>query len=318
MKAAVYKNYGPPSTIKIKEVETPTPKDTEILVRVHSSTVNRTDCGMRRAKPFVVRFFTGLLRPRQPISGTDFAGKIEAVGKKVTAFKVGDRLFGFDDQGLGSHAEYLVISEHDAIAKIPKKIAYKQAAASLEGAHYAINFVNKVKLKKGQRVLVNGATGAIGSAAVQLLKYRGCHVTAVCESKYTKIIQALGADEVINYDKEDFTKRNHTFHFVFDSVGKSTFGKCKKLLEKGGIYISSELGPRGENMYLPLLTYFSKKRVIFPIPVDRKKSVHLVRELLETGKFTPLIDREYPLDEIIRAFLFVETGQKIGNVVLKM
>ncbi|PHQ59840.1 MAG: NAD(P)-dependent alcohol dehydrogenase, partial [Maribacter sp.] len=171
MKAAIYEKYGPPEVLQIKEIDKPVPKDHEILIKVHAATVNRTDCAMLRAKPFIMRFLTGILKPKNPILGTDFSGQIEAIGKNISTLKVGDKVFGFDDTGLSSHAQYLVISENKALSKIPDTINYEQAAASIEGAHYAYNFINKVQLKKGQKVLVNGASGAIGSAGVQLLKY---------------------------------------------------------------------------------------------------------------------------------------------------
>jgi NADPH:quinone reductase-like Zn-dependent oxidoreductase len=197
---------------------------------------------MLKAKPFIMRFFTGLLKPKKPILGTDFAGKIEAVGKDVTSLKVGDKVFGFNDSGLSSHAEYMTISEDKGITIIPSKTTYEEAAASMEGAHSAYNIINKVNLKTGQKVLVNGASGAIGSAAVQLLKYFGANVTAVCNTKNLELVKSIGADTAIDYTKENFTKSPEKYNYIFDTVGKSSFAKCKPLLEPGGVYISSELG----------------------------------------------------------------------------
>ena len=317
MKAAIYEKYGSPSVLKVEEVEKPGPKDKEVLIKVYATTVNRTDCAMLRAKPFIMRFFTGLLKPNKPIPGTDFAGKIEAVGKDVASLKVGDKVFGFDDSGLSSHAHYMTLTEDNALTTIPNNITYEQAAASIEGAHYAYNFINKVDIKSGDQVLVNGATGAIGSAAVQLLKYFGANVTAVCNEKDTDLVKSLGASKVINYTKEDFTKSNEKFNFVFDTVGKSSFAKCKTLLVAGGIYISSELGWMAQNLFFALIKpIIGNKKVIFPIPTDRKASVLLIKKLSEEGKFKAVIDRKYSLEEIAEAYKYVEKGQKIGNVVI--
>ena len=208
MKTAVYEEYGSPSVLQIIKMKKPGPKDNEVLIKVYATTVNRTDCAMLRAKPFIMRFSTGLFKPKNPILGTDFARKIEAIGKNVESFKVGDKVFGFDDDGLGSHAQYMTLSENKGLTTMPNNISYEQAAASVEGAHYAYNFINKIDVKNGQKVLVNGATGAIGSAAVQLLKHFGVNVTAVCSSSNEELVKSIGADEVIDFTKDDFTKRN--------------------------------------------------------------------------------------------------------------
>jgi len=320
MKAIVYTKYGPPDVLQFKEVEKPTPKDNEVLIKVYATTVNRTDCATIRAIPFFARFITGLFKPKKQIPGTEFAGKIEAVGKNVTSLKVGDKVFGFDDSGSGSHAQYTTISDDKAIT-IPKNITYEQAAASTEGAHYAYNLINKVNLKSGQKVLVNGATGAIGSAAVQLLKYFGANVTAVCSTKHMKLVKTLGAERVIDYMKEDFTKDNQKYNFVFDTVGKSSFFKCKQLLHPGGVYISSDLGYMAQNIFLPLITPIIKsmignKKIVSPIPTDIRGSILLIKKLIGQGKFKAVIDRKYPLEQIVEAYRYVETGQKTGNVVI--
>jgi NADPH:quinone reductase-like Zn-dependent oxidoreductase len=244
---------------------------------------------------------------------------VEAVGKDVTAWRVGDRVWGFDDNGAGTHAQYVAVAASKAITTIPPGLDYAQAAACAEGAHYAINFLRKVRLESGQLVLVNGATGAIGSAAVQLLKQEGVQVTAVCATPQLDLVRALGADRVIDYLKDDFTKGDTRYDFVFDAVGKSSFGACKPILKPRGVYISSELGPRAENLYLPLLTsLFGGKQVRFPFPLDIKGSLARIRGLAEQGKFRPLIDRSYPLAQIREAFTYVASGQKIGNVILTM
>ncbi len=318
MKASVYKEYGGHEVLEIKEVAKPTPKNNELLINVHAATVNRTDCAMLKG-PFIMQLSIGLFRPKKTILGTDFAGEIEAVGDDVESFKVGDKVFGFNDMGLCSHAEYLTIKQTDALSFIPENTSYKEAAASIEGAHYAYNIINKVKLIEGQKVLVNGATGAIGSATVQLSKFYGANVTAVCEGNNADIVKSIGADKVIDYTMEDFTKSSEKYDYVFDTVGKSSFKKCKPILKSKGIYISTELGKGSQNVYLSLLTpIFSKKKVRFPFPLNRLRSVLLVKKLIEEGKFKPLIDREYPLEQTAKAFEYVLSGKKIGNVVLNI
>jgi len=321
MKAIVYTKYGPPDVLQLKEVARPMPKDDEVLVRIYATTVNRTDCATIRAKPFFARLFTGIFKPKKRIPGTEFAGEIEEIGKNIKSFKVGDKVFGFDDQGLKSHAQYMTISEDKGLTTIPRNITYEQAAASTEGAHYAYNFINKVNLKSGQKVLVNGATGAIGSAAVQLLKYFDVNVTAVCNTKNIELVKSLGADKVIDYTKEDFTKDEERYNFIFDTVGKSSFAKCRPLLKPGGVYISSDLGYLAQNVFLPLITPIIKplignKKTIFPIPTDVRRSILLIKKLIEEGKFKAVIDRKYPLEQIVKAYKYVETGQKTGNVVI--
>lgn len=322
MKAIVYTHYGPPDVLQLREVEKPVPGDNEVLVKVYATTVNRTDCATIRATPFFLRIITGLLKPKKQIPGTEFSGTIEAIGKNILSLKIGDRVFGFEDQGAKSHAQYLTITEDKAVT-IPENITYEQAAASSEGAHYAYNFINKVDLEKGRDVLVNGATGAIGSAAVQLLKYFGANVTAVCATKNVELVKSLGADKVIDYLKEDFTKDDQKYNFVFDAVGKSSFIKCRHLLEPGGVYISSDLGYLSQNIFLPLITPIIKslighKKTIFPTPVNIRESLLLVKKLIEQGKFRAVIDRELPLEHIVEAYKYVEKGKKTGNVVITL
>ncbi|MBX2967270.1 MAG: NAD(P)-dependent alcohol dehydrogenase [Cyclobacteriaceae bacterium] len=319
MKAATRTTYGSPDVITVKEVEKPVPKANEILVRVHATTVNRTDCGALWGKPFLFRFFIGLFKPRNSITGTDFAGVVETVGEKVNEFKIGDRVWGFDDNTLPSHAEYLAVDSKKAIMKVPTGFTFEQAVASAEAAHYACNFLNKVKLVPGQKVLVNGGTGGIGSAAIQFLKNMNIFVTAVCHSQYHDRVQALGPDRIIHYDKEDFTQDNETYDFVFDAVGKSSFNPCTRILKEKGVYLSSELGPGAENLYLPLLTLIKGgRKVIFPVPGSISKSLAYIFDLAEKEKFKPLIDRTYSLDEIKEAFTYVNSGQKIGNVIIRI
>jgi NADPH:quinone reductase-like Zn-dependent oxidoreductase len=323
MKAVIYTKYGPPDVLELKDVKQPAPKNNEVLIKIHATTVNRTDYATIRAKPFFARFITGMFKPKKQIPGTEFAGIIEEIGENIRSLKVGDRVFGFDDTGSGSHAQYLTISEDKGLISIPRNITYEQAAASTEGAHYAYNFINKVNLKAGQKVLVNGATGAIGSAAVQLLKYFDVYVTAVCNTKNIELVKSLGADKVIDYTKDDFTKDEERYNCVFDCVGKSSFAKCKPLLQLGGVYISSDLGYMAHNVFFPLITPIIKplignKKTIFPFPTDIRGSLHLIKKLIEEGKFKTVIDRKYPLEQIVEAYRYVETGQKVGNVVITL
>ena len=319
MKAVVYKQYGPPSVLHLSEIEKPTPKANELLIRVHVTAVNRTDCAMLRAKPFIMRFLTGFLRPRNAVLGTEFAGEVIELGTDTTSFQVGDKIFGFDDQGVSSYTEYLTFPENKGLATIPEGFDFQKVAAGIEGAHYAHNIINKVKLQNGQRVLVNGATGAIGSAMVQLLKTYDAHITAVGNAKNIELMKQLGADEVIDYEKEDFTKRSEKFHYVFDTVGKSSFFKCRSLLDPKGVYISSELGFMSQNIFLSLLTpLFGGRKVRFPIPYDIKRSVLIVKRLMEEGKYRVVIDRSYSLEEVPAAFEYAETGQKTGNLIVNI
>jgi NADPH:quinone reductase-like Zn-dependent oxidoreductase len=318
MKAIIYRNYGQPEVLSIEDVEKPFPKDNEVLVRVQAATVNRTDCANLTAKPFIMRFGLGLFKPARQIPGTDFAGVVEMVGPNVTNFKVGDRVFGFDDGVSSSYAEYMTFPSNDAIAVMPHNVSFAEAAASLEGAHYALNFINKVEVN-GKTVLVHGATGAIGSAMVQLCRHFGATVTATCGTGREDLVKSLGAIRTINWQTTDFTQDHEKFDLVFDTVGKSSFGKCKPLLKPKGVYISSELGPNGENIPLSLVSkYFGGRHVRFPIPVDSPRSVRIMAELLERGEYRPVIDRTYKMDQVADAFRYVLTGQKIGNVILRI
>lgn len=319
MKAIVYTNYGPPEVAQLTEIDKPVPKDNEVLIKIQATTVNRTDCGFRSAEYFIVRFFSGLLRPINKTLGNEFAGEIEAIGKKVTSFKPGDKVFGYNDTKFGAHAEFMVMAAVDSITTMPENISFEEAAPITEGAHYALCDIRAAKIKSGQRILINGATGAIGSAAVQLVKYFGAEVTAVCDTKNVPLVKSLGADEVIDYTQQDFTKIDKQFDVVFDAVGKSSFGNCKPLLKKGGIYMSTELGYMSQNPFLALVTpLFGGKKVLFPLPTINKEDVKFLKSLVETGKYKPVIDRHYPLEQIVDAYRYVETGQKIGNVVIRV
>jgi NADPH:quinone reductase-like Zn-dependent oxidoreductase len=317
VKAAVQSTYGPPEVVRIAEVDTPTAKDNELLVRVHATTVNRTDCGYRAAKPFFIRLFSGLIRPKASVLGNEFAGTIEAVGPNVTSFHIGELVFGYVEGRFGAHAEYLTVAQDGSVATMPANVSFDEAAAGTEGSHYALSFIRKAKIGSGQSVMINGATGAIGSAAVQLVKSVGAKVTAVCATEHMALVKGLGADRVIDFNAEDFTADGRTYDVVLDAVGKSTFRRCKRLLKPGGIYLSSELGPRGQNPMLALITpVFRGRKVMFAIPRDNQEIVLHLRDRLDSGEFKPVIDRRYPLEEIVEAYRYVETGQKIGNVVI--
>ncbi|MEX0772279.1 MAG: NAD(P)-dependent alcohol dehydrogenase [Balneolales bacterium] len=317
MKAITRNSYGSPEVLKVKSLEKPLPTGSEILIRVYATTVNRTDWGILTGKPFPIRFFSGLFKPSSPIPGTDFAGQIEAIGKNVKSFQVGDKVWGLNTSGLSSHAEYMTIAEDQAVTTIPEGLSYEEAVACGEGAHYALNVINKVHIKEGNKVLVNGATGAIGSAALQILKHFNAYVTAVGNTQNIDLLKSLGADKTYDYLQEDFREDKEKYHFVFDAVGKSSFAECQHLLLPKGVYISSELGPHAQNLYLPLITKFlGSKKVIFPIPRNDKRSILFINSLLEKGEFRAVTDRKYSINKIKEAYKFVASGQKTGNVII--
>jgi len=314
MKAATRRKYSQPSGIEIRNMNTPNPSDNEILVKVFATTVNRSDCANLMAKPFLMRFVLGFFKPKKIILGTDFAGEVVTTGKHVKSFSVGDRVLSFKDTGLSSQAEYLTISETDA-HQIPAAIGYKQAVASLEGAHYAYSFIHKTKIESGQHILINGATGAIGSALLQFVKQYDVHISATCSTENIELIKSLGADKVYDYTAEDFTKSGKKYDHIFDAVGKSIYGLCKPILKKKGTYTSSELGPYAQNLFYSIIL---SKKVIFPVPDKIEKTIPYVISLLRERKFKPLIDRTYGLSDIINAYDYVLSGRKLGNVILDL
>ncbi|MCJ7467891.1 MAG: NAD(P)-dependent alcohol dehydrogenase [Maribacter sp.] len=317
MKASIRRRYGSPHQIKIEIIEKPIPKDNEVLIKVYATTVNRTDCANLTAKPFIMRFVLGLFKPRKIILGTDFAGEVVSMGKDVASFYIGNKVFGFNHTGSESQAEYMTTTVEN-LFPIPEKIDYKHAAASLEGANYAYTFIHKVNIQSGQKILIIGATGGIGSALLQFVRQFDVKITATCNTKNIELIQSLGADKIYDYTKQDFTEVKDKYDFIFDSVGKSTFGKCKSLLKEKGVYISSELGPYSQNLFYPLLTSFSGKKVIFPIPYSKQKTIPYISNLLEKERFKPVIDREYLLEDISKAYEYVIKGQKTGNVLINV
>ncbi len=320
MKAAIRHRYGPISTIEFKDVPVPTPGKGEVLIKVHATTVNRTDAGVVTGKPLIFRLFVGVPRPRYPVLGTDLAGEIVEVGQGVKAYAKGDKVFAFNDNGLPSQAEYCCLpSDSPKLSKMPEGVDFLTAVSSLEGPHYARNSIRAAGVKKGQKILVHGATGGIGSAAVQLLIHYGAQVTATAPTDHLDTIRALGPERVIDWQRQDLSAAGNNFDFVFDTVGKSSFSICKPLLSAHGAYLSSELGPRNENPFLAMTGLLqSGRRVIFPIPTDIPETLNLMRELLAAGTYRPLIDRVYPLSKAAEAYSYVATGQKIGNVVLRV
>lgn len=320
MKAVVYEKYGSPDVLEFAEMPKPVPKDNELLIKIHATTVNRTDCGLRKADPFIARFFTGLLRPKNKILGSEFAGEIEAVGRNVKEFKEGDRVFGHSGDKFGTHAEYICLNEDDPVAIKPENTSYEEAASICDGAILAWTYLSLANIQKGQKVLINGASGSIGTAAVQLAKYYcGAEVTAVCSTSNIDMVSSLGADRIIDYTKDDFTKDKQVYKVVFDAVGKSSFSRCKSLLKPGGIYVSTELGFLAQNPLMDLWTSkFGSKKVMFPLPKYTKHDVLFFKDLIETGKLKAVIDRSYPFDRIVDAYRYVEEGHKKGNVVINL
>ncbi len=325
MKAIVYTQYGPPEVLRLQEVPKPAPKDNEVLIKIHATTVNRTDCGFRKPEyPIIIRMVNGLFTPKKKILGSELAGEIEAIGKDVKTFKPGDQVFGLSTSNFGAHAEYICVPETGSITTKPANMSYNEAAAVCDGLMLAITYIRKIDFAHERKILINGASGSIGSACVQLARYYGAEITAVCDTRNLEMVKSLGADVVIDYTKEDFTKNGELYDVVMDAVGKSSFFRCKRILKPGGVYFSTELGYLSQNIFLALLTPIfsilpgrrSGKKVKLPIPSDSKDDIVFFKELIEAGKYKAVIDRSYPLEEIVEATKYVETGQKAGNVII--
>ena len=312
MKAVVHDRYGPPEVLRVEEVERPVPADDEVLVRVHATTVTQTDCHMRRARPFFWRFMLGLRRPRRKILGTEFAGVVEEIGPSVTQFEIGDRVFGLRS---GAHAEYLCVRESRLVARMPDPMTFEQAAGTCDGMYQARNALRAGRVDKDTRLVIYGASGSLGTAAVQLAANLGAHVTAVCNGRNAELVRSLGADEVIDYEREDFTRNGQTYDVVLDAVGKHSFLRCRRSLVPDGIYVATD---RLYNLPLALLTRWSSRRVVFDFTGHDRESVLLVKELVESGRYRPIIDRTYPLEDVVEATRYVESWQKTGNVVLTL
>jgi NADPH:quinone reductase-like Zn-dependent oxidoreductase len=318
MRAVVHTRYGDPDVLHLAEVERPIPKDDEVLVRVRATTVNRTDCGFRDPRPFFVRFFSGLVRPRHRILGTEFAGEVVEVGAAVTGFAVGDHVFGVNADRFGAHAQFMRVRHDAPIAAKPAGVTFEEAAAVPDGMILALTGLRAAGVEEGRRIVVYGASGSIGTAAVQLAKhFLDADVTAVCTTAAVGTVRSLGADRVIDYTEEDFTASGETYDVVFDAVGKHSFRRCRRSLVPGGVYVSTDLGFLWQVPILALATrWLGSKRVMLPIPRYRKEEVLLVKELIEDGRYHAVIDRSYPLEQVVAATRYVETEQKIGNVVL--
>ena len=322
MRAVVYERYGPPDVLRLEDVQKPVPKDDEVLIKVHATTVNRLDCATRdanrRSGPVVSllsRLVSGLRRPRQRILGSELAGVIEAVGAAVSEFSVGDHVFGLTGLRFGTHAEFTCVRESARIAHMPTGLSFEEAAPVCDGALNALWCLRGAALKKGQRILIYGASGSIGTAGVQLARHFEAEITAVCSTKNLQLMKSLGADRVIDYTQEDFTRNGETYDFIFDAVGKHSFSRCKGSLKPGGRYLATD-GFR--NLILaPWTSLVGDKRVVFQIPPRyAKQDVRFLKELIEAGKYRAVVDRGYPLEQVVDATRYVETEQKTGNVVL--
>lgn len=320
MKAVVCTKYGPPDVLELREVEKPTPGDNEVLVKIFATTVTSGDMRMRSFKvpplfwlPF--RMFLGLRGPRKAIMGSDLAGEIESAGKDVTVFKKGDQVFGTTG-GFGANAEYVCLSEDAVLTTKPSNMTYEEAAPVFFGGHTALHFLRKGDIQSGQKVLIYGASGAIGTFAVQLARYFGAEVTGVCSTPNLELVKSLGADKVIDYTKEDFTKNGETYDVIFDTVGKSPFSGCVRSLKENGRYLRAvhlTLSTIVRGLWINLT---SSKKVIGGVATEHKEDLIFLKELVEAGKIKPVIDRTYPLEQTAKAHRYVETGHKKGNVVI--
>jgi NADPH:quinone reductase-like Zn-dependent oxidoreductase len=318
VRAVVCDRYGPPEVLRLENVERPVPEEDELLIKIHATTVTRTDCGIRAAKPFFIRAFFGLRRPKQRILGTELAGEVAAIGASVSQFAVGDHVFGSTAAfRTGAHAEFVCLAESGPLAIKPAGMTFEQAAGVTDGFVLALMCLEAPGVKKGQQVLVYGASGSIGTAGVQLAKYFGAEVTAVSNTKHVELVRSLGADRVIDYTKDDFTKSGETYDVIFDAVGKHAFSRCRGSLKQGGAYVATD---GLENAFLALWTSrIGDKKVLFPIPPHyTKNTVLLLKELIEAGRYRAVIDRCYPLEDVVEATRYVETEQKTGNVVLTL
>ncbi len=315
MRAVVFDRYGPPEVLRLEEVEKPAPKEDEVLIKVHASTVNRTDCGVRAGHPFVTRFFFGLWRPQVRILGTELAGEVESIGSKVGEFAVGDQVFGIHAWKFGAHAEFMCIRASEPIAHKPAGVSFEQAAATCDGAILALKCLRSAGLKDGQRILVYGASGSIGTAAVQLAKHFGAEVTGVSSTKNVDLVKSIGADHVIDRTREDFTKNGQTYDAILDAAGSLSFRRCRASLKRGGFFLATD---GFQNLiWAGWTSVLRAKRVLLLIPPrELKRDVVFLKELVEAGKFRAVVDRCYPLEAVVEATKYVETWHKTGNVVL--
>lgn len=323
MKAIVYTQYGSPDVLQLQEVAKPTPKDDQVLIRVCATTVTATDNAFRKGMPLITRAFTGLRRPKITILGDMLAGEIEAVGKDVTLFQPGDQVFGSTGPGFGAHSEYICLPEKAALATKPANMSYGEAAAICDGALTALPFLrDTAHIQRGQKVLINGASGSIGTVAVQLAKYFGTEVTGVCSTANVEMVRSLGADQVIDYTQEDFTRNGQTYDIIFDAVGKLSFLQCKRALTHNGIYLSTTLTMATVPHALWTSVVGSKKAKFSATGLrpasERAKDLLFLKELIEAGKLHAVIDRCYSMDHIAEAYRHVDTGHKKGNVIITL
>jgi len=316
MKAIIYEKYGPPEVLQVKQIEKPVPGDKEILVRIHATAANSGEIRMRKADPFAVRLVLGLMRPRKKILGVIFAGSIEAVGKAVTKFKEGDQVYGSTFPDFGAYAEYISIPEDGIIGIKPKSLTYEQAAAIPFGGTTALHFLQRAKIQPGQKVLIYGASGAVGTAAVQIAKYFGAEVTGVCSTSNLQMVTSLGADKVIDYTKQDFSKSGELYDIIFDTVGKSPFSGSIKSLKKNGYYlriVHMSPGPILRGLWISMT---SNKKVIGGVAAGKAEDLIFLNKLIESGQLKPVIDKTYALEQIVEAHRYVEKGHKKGSVII--
>ena len=318
MKAVVQDRYGPPEVLRIEEVERPEPKDDELLIRVRASTVTQTDTHARRADLFFWRLVFGLRRPRWRTLGVELAGEVEAVGAAVREYKVGDEVFGQPSSFFGAHAEYICVAERAALAHKPATMSFDEAAAVCDGASQALGTLRQADVQAGRRLVIYGASGSLGTAAVQLAKHFGAHITAVCGTDHVELVRSLGADEVIDYRQQDFTKNGQTYDAIIDAVGKYSFRMGRRSLRPGGVYVATDGGRfLLETIILLVATrWIGSKRVRSGIGRRIKQDILFLKELIEAGEFRAVVDRRYPMDQAVEAHRYVETWHKAGNVVL--
>ena len=318
MRAAVYNRYGPPDVLQIRDVEKPVPKDDEVLVRVHASTVCAADWRLRKADPFFVRMLNGLARPkRMTVLGMEFAGTVEAVGKTVTRFSEGDQVFGSTGMKFGAHAEYLCLSQDGLLAIKPDNMPLEQAAAVLFGAVSALHFLRLADIKPGQKALIYGASGSVGVFAVQLAKHFGAHVTAVCSTANLDLARSLGADAVVDYTRQDFSQAGRVYDVIFDTVGKSGFGRSLRSLKRGGRYVWA-MAPLSSMLAGMWVSMTGAAKVMGGMARVQPGDLAFFKELIEAGELRTVIDRRYPLEQIAEAHRHAEAGHKKGHVVILM
>lgn len=321
MKSAIVTKYGSPDVIQIRDVEQPTPKHNEVLIKVQATTVTATECILRQGKPFISRLFMGLTKPKLNVFGEEFAGEVVAIGRNVNRFKVGDAVFGSTGSQFGANAEYICLNETAELVINPSNISFEEAAASVDGVLTALPFLrDKGNIQSGQRVLIYGASGSIGTAAVQLAKYFGAEVTGVCSGSNLELVKSIGADKVLDYTKEKIFTRSEKYHIIFDTVGKASFSKCKSALATNGIFLEAGI-KLGLFPQVLLTSIVGNKKAKFYAtglrpPNEKLSDLHFLKELFEKGKYKAVIDRRYPLDQIAEAHRYVDLGHKKGNVVV--